>query len=184
MSSKLTVQRDVFGIKGLCIIETKRFYDNRGYFTEVYNAMEFLEEGLQLQFVQDNEVYSHRGVLRGMHVNISHPQGKLIRVLSGKIFDVVIDLRKESSTYKRWFGIELSSENRKQLYIPEGMGHGYLALTDANVLFKVTTHYVPNDEVGFAWNSGEFKIEWPTMDIKYILNETDKNSKDFSTLDF
>ena len=182
--SKLTIQRDVSGIKGLCVITPRVFYDKRGYFTETYNETEFNEEGLLLRFVQDNEVHSQKGVLRGMHVNVHHPQGKLIRVLYGKIFDVVIDLRKDSSTYKQWYGIELSRENKKQLYIPEGMGHGYLAVTDADVFFKVTTYYIPNDERGFAWNSREFDIDWPLMNKNPILSESDKKSSDFAKIDF
>ena len=118
---KIIVQRDVFGIQGLCVIEPKMFEDNRGYLFEAYNESDFFEAGLDFHFVQDNEVHSKKGVLRGCHVNRKHPQGKLVRVLSGIIFDVVIDLRKGSSTFKKWCGIKLSSKNKKQLYIPEGM---------------------------------------------------------------
>lgn len=164
--SKLRIQRDVSEISGLCVIEPQLFFDNRGYLTEAYNRKEFYDEGLTQVFVQDNEAYSRKGVLRGMHVNVKRPQGKLIRVLNGHIYDVVVDLRKGSPTYKNWFGIELSGNNKKQLYIPEGMGHGYLALTDTDVLFKVTTHYIPNDEVGFAWDSKELGVQWPKTDFK------------------
>ncbi len=133
------------------------------------------------QFIQDNEVYSNKGVLRGFHVNRRHPQAKLVRTIYGSIYDVVIDLRKDSHTYKKWFGITLSSENKKQLYIPEGFAHAYIALEDSIIQFKVTTHYVLGDELGFAWNSKCFDISWPVMQV--IQNETDSNSPDFSEID-
>ena len=113
-----------------------------------------------------------------MHVNVKHPQAKLVRVLNGEILDVVIDLRKSSSTYMECFSVLLSDNNKKQLYIPEGMGHGYLALTDARVLFKVTTHYIPGDELGFAWNSQKLTVDWGISDP--IQNERDRSSKDLS----
>ena len=178
--SKIRVLRDVGGINGLCVIEPKVFSDNRGFLMESYNEEEFSEEGLSAKFVQDNEAFSRKGVLRGFHVNRNHPQGKLIRVLDGEIFDVAIDLRINSPTYKKWYGVNLSDENRKQLYIPEGFGHGYLALTDARILFKVTTHWIAGDEIGFAWNSEEFNIDWPINNP--IQNESDKSSPDFSKI--
>lgn len=178
--SKISVIRDVNGINGLCVVEPKVFSDNRGFLMESYNEKEFAEEGLTAKFVQDNEAFSRKGVLRGFHVNSNHPQGKLIRVLDGAIFDVAVDLRVTSMTYKKWFGIKLSAENRKQLYIPEGFGHGYLALTDARILFKVTTHWIAGDEIGFAWNSEEFNIDWPIK--KPIQNESDRNSPNFSKI--
>lgn len=178
--SKIHVLRDVENIKGLCVIEPKVFSDNRGFLMESYNEKDFSEEGLSAKFVQDNEAFSRRGVLRGFHVNRHHPQGKLIRVLDGEIFDVAIDLRINSPTYKKWYGVNLSEENRKQLYIPEGFGHGYLALTDARILFKVTTHWIAGDEIGFAWNSEEFNIDWPIKNP--IQNESDKSSPDFSKI--
>lgn len=181
--NKFEVLRDVGGIEGLCLIEPIMFKDTRGFFMETYNRQEFYEHGLKLDFVQDNEVHSKKGVLRGMHVNICHPQGKLIRVSYGRIFDVVVDLRKNSRTYQKWFGIVLSKDNLKQLYIPKGMGHGYLALEDSVVHFKVTTHYIPNDEIGFAWNSKSLGIEWPIFGMIPILSKTDENSKEFSELD-
>lgn len=164
------------------MIEPEIFDDNLPILYGTYNKEEFNKEGLTFQFIQDNEVFSKKGVLRGMHVNIKHPQGKLIQVISGCIYDVVVDLRKESRTYKKWFGIELSNENRKQLYIPERMGHGYLAMEDSTVLLKVTTHYIPNDEIGFAWNSSELRIAWPVRDLKLIQNDTDRQSKDYSEI--
>ena len=177
---KIKVIHDTNGIKGLCVIEPQVFSDDRGFLMESYNEKEFIEKGLLAHFVQDNEAYSKKNVLRGFHVNFKHPQAKLIRVIDGEIYDVVIDLRDNSETYKKWYGVILSAKNRKQLYIPEGFGHGYLALTDVRILFKVSTHWIAGDEIGFAWNSKEFNIDWPIMNP--IQNESDKTSPDFSEL--
>lgn len=163
-------------IEDLFIIEPTIFSDNRGDLFEAYNDEVFASHGLNLKFVQDNESFSKRGVLRGMHVNIKQPQGKLVRVLDGEILDVVIDLRRGSSTYMSCFSTLLSNKNKKQLYIPEGMGHGYLALTDTRILFKTTTHYIIGDELGFAWNSKAITIDWGGIDP--IQNDRDKRSKD------
>lgn len=163
-------------INGLYIIEPKIFCDERGSMFESYNEDSFYSCGLKMRFVQDNECFSKKNVLRGMHVNIRHPQGKLIRVLSGEILDVVIDLRKYSETYLSCFSVILSDENKKQLYIPEGMGHGYLAIRNSNVLFKTTTHYIPNDELGFAWNSKAINVKWGITEP--IQNKRDATSKD------
>ena len=180
--AKIKVLRNIHGIEGLCVIEPKIFSDSRGYFMESYNREEFFGEGLTNLFVQDNEAFSYKGVLRGFHVNKNHPQGKLVRVVYGEIYDVVIDLRVGSHTYKKWYGVSLSAENKKQLYIPEGFGHAYLAIKDSLVNFKVTTNYIPGDEIGFAWNSDVFSIVWPTQSP--IQNESDKNSPDFSEIIF
>ena len=163
-------------IDGLVVVETIIFFDDRGALFEAYNAEVFASYGMDLKFVQDNESSSKKGVLRGMHVNIKHPQGKLVRVLDGEILDVVIDLRKESSTYMSCFSIYLSNENKKQLYIPEGMGHGYLAVKDSRVLFKTTTHYIAEDELDFSWNSKAVKVKWGVRNP--IQNDRDKCSKD------
>lgn len=167
-------------IEGLYVVEPTIFKDNRGHFFEAYNEAEFASKGLYMKFVQDNEAVSNEGVLRGMHVNIKHPQGKLVRVLNGAILDVVIDLRKESATYMSCFAILLSNENKKQLYIPEGIGHGYLARTDARVLFKTTTHYIPDDEISFSWNSKEIAIDWGI--VAPVQNDRDKYSKALSEI--
>lgn len=180
--NKLKVVRNVCGIEGLTIIEPSVFYDERGYLMECFHQKDLAEKELQTNFVQENEAYNKKGVLRGMHVNINHPQEKLIRVVSGKILDVIVDLRKESPTYKKSVGIELSAENKKQLYIPESMGHGYLALEESYVLFHVTMHYIPNDEVGFAWNSNELNIIWPMDAGDIILSEKDAKNPDLSKL--
>lgn len=177
---KIDVFRDVGGITGLTIIVPKVFEDNRGYLMESYNSDDLYEAGIVDQFVQDNEAFSKKNVLRGFHVNKSRPQAKLIRVLDGEIYDVAIDLRPNSPSYKKWYGVRLSAENKKQLYIPEGFGHGYLALTDARILFKVTTHWIAGDEIGFAWNSKDFEIDWP-VDVP-IQNERDRKSPDFALL--
>ena len=177
---KIIVTRNLGGIEGLCTIEPKVFEDNRGYLKEVYNRRDFIEEGLNTVFVQDNVAFSKKNVLRGFHVNVTHPQAKLICVISGEIYDVAIDLRKNSCTYKKWYGIKLSSENHKQLYIPEGFGHGYLALRDSFIQFKVTTHYLVGDAIGFAWNSTEIGVNWPI--INPILNEKDEKSPEYFDL--
>lgn len=179
---KIRVNRDVNGIDGLCVIEPTIFTDNRGYLMEAYNATEFCSEGLNYHFIQENEAFSFKSVLRGFHVNINHPQAKLIRVISGEIFDVVIDLRKNSKTYKKVFSICLSGENKKQLYIPDGFAHAYLATKDSVISFKVTANYIPGDEIGFAWNSKGFIIDWP-IEVP-ILNEVDSNSPDFSIINY
>lgn len=163
-------------IDGLVVVEPTIFSDNRGDLFEAYNDEVFASYNLDLKFVQDIEVNSKKGVLRGMHVNVKHPQGKLIRVLDGEILDVVIDLRKESPTYMSCYSIVLSNENKKQLYIPEGLGHGYLALQDSRVLFKTTTHYIPGDELGFSWSSKAITVDWGVKEP--IQNNRDKSSKD------
>lgn len=165
-------------IEGLFVIEPAIFSDNRGDLFESYNDEVFLAHGLDMHFVQDNESISKKGVLRGMHVNVKNPQGKIIRVLDGEILDVVIDLRKDSLTYMSCFSILLSNENKKQLYIPEGMGHGYLAVKDSRVFFKTTTHYIPGDELGFAWNSKAITVSWNTLNP--IQNDRDRENKDLS----
>lgn len=165
-------------IEGLYIIEPTVFLDNRGSFLEAYNESAFVSHCLNYRFVQDNEVVSRKNVLRGMHVNVKHPQAKLIRVLDGAILDVVIDLRRNSETYLTCYSVILSDYNKKQLYIPEGMGHGYLALTDARVLFKSTTHYIPDDELGFAWNSEQITIDWGI--VSPIQNNRDRNYRKLS----
>lgn len=171
--SKITVTR--CEIEGLCVIEPKVFYDDRGYFVETYNQNDFKEEGLHMVFVQDNQSMSTRGVLRGLHFQKEHPQGKLVRVLRGKVFDVAVDLRNASETYGQWFGVELSAENKKQFYIPEGFAHGFLVLSDeAEFAYKCTDFYHPGDEGGIIWNDLDIGIQWPIAeDMELILSEKD-----------
>ena len=155
-------------IKGLYIIEPAVHGDSRGYFMETYNKRDMEEAGLNLNFVQDNQSMSTKGVLRGLHYQINYPQGKLVRVIKGKVFDVAVDLRKGSKTYGKWFGVELSEENKKQFYISEGFAHGFLVLSDfAEFCYKVTDFYHPNDEGGLAWNDPSIGIDWPELNGKY-----------------
>ena len=163
-------------IEGLCVIEPSVFKDERGYFMETYNQNDFKEAGLDMVFVQDNQSMSTRGVLRGLHYQKQFPQGKLVRVVRGTVFDVAVDLRTGSKTYGNWFGVELSAENKKQFYIPEGFAHGFLVLSDeAEFVYKCTDFYHPGDEGGMAWNDPEIGIEWPLQDgVELIISEKDQ----------
>lgn len=163
-------------IEGLCVIEPTVFKDERGYFMETYNQNDFKEAGLDMVFVQDNQSMSTRGVLRGLHYQKQFPQGKLVRVIRGTVFDVAVDLRTGSKTYGNWFGVELSAENKKQFYIPEGFAHGFLVLSDeAEFVYKCTDFYHPGDEGGMAWNDPEIGIEWPLQDgVELIISEKDQ----------
>ena len=163
-------------IEGLCVIEPTVFKDERGYFMETYNQNDFKEAGLDMVFVQDNQSMSTRGVLRGLHDQKQFPQGKLVRVVRGTVVDVAVDLRTGSKTYGNWFGVELSAENKKQFYIPEGFAHGFLVLSDeAEFVYKCTDFYHPGDEGGMAWNDPEIGIEWPLQDgVELIISEKDQ----------
>ena len=163
-------------INGVYIIEPKVFGDNRGYFMETYNKEHFAEAGLTMNFVQDNESSSSKGVLRGLHFQTKHTQGKLVRVTKGEVFDVAVDLRKGSPTYGQWEGVVLSAENKKQFYIPEGFAHGLLVLSDHSIFnYKCTDFYCPEGEGGVLWNDPDIGIEWPLDGIdNIILSEKDK----------
>lgn len=163
-------------IEGLYVIETGFFGDNRGYFMETYNYEDFKKAGLDMIFVQDNQSMSKRGVLRGLHLQKTHPQGKLVRVLRGEVFDVAVDLRKDSKTYGKWHGVLLSEENKKQFYVPEGFAHGFLVLSEtAEFAYKCTDFYHPEDEGGILWNDPDIEIEWPLKGIdEVIMSEKDK----------
>ena len=163
-------------IKGVYIIEPKVFGDERGYFMETYNYEDFKSAGLDMVFVQDNQSKSKKGVLRGLHFQKNYPQGKLVRVIKGEVFDVAVDLRKDSQTYGKWVGIILNDENKKQFYIPEGFAHGFLVLSEeAEFVYKCTEVYHSEDEDGIAWNDPEIGIQWPLENIKdIILSEKDK----------
>ena len=155
-------------IEGLVIIEPTVHGDNRGYFMETYNQRDMHEAGLDVVFVQDNQSMSTKGVLRGLHYQKQFPQGKLVRVIKGSVFDVAVDLRKDSKTYGKWFGVELTAENKKQFYISEGFAHGFLVLSDeAEFCYKVTDFYHPGDEGGMAWNDPDIGIEWPCIKEEY-----------------
>ncbi len=164
------------GIEGLCVIEPQVFKDERGYFMETYNYNDFKAEGLDMVFVQDNQSMSVRGVLRGLHFQKHHPQGKLVRVVRGRVYDVAVDLRTDSKTYGKWYGVELSDENKKQFYIPEGFAHGFLVLSDvAEFTYKCTDFYHPGDEGGIAWNDPDIAVEWPIEEgMKLIISEKDQ----------
>lgn len=179
-------------VEGLFIIEPAVHGDERGYFTETYNMRDMEEFGLRTDFVQDNQSMSVKGVLRGLHFQINYPQCKLVRVIKGSVFDVAVDLRKDSETFGKWYGIELTAENKKQFYIPEGFAHGFLVLSDtAEFCYKVTDFYHPGDEGGLAWNDPEIGIDWGVEGVyggsadsdgyalkdgtPLILSEKDKN---------
>ncbi len=158
---QIKVERNVGGIEGLYVIEPTVHGDNRGYFMETYNRRDMEEAGLNMNFVQDNQSMSVKGVLRGLHFQKQYPQGKLVRVINGRVFDVAVDIRKGSKTFGKWFGVELTAENKKQFYISEGFAHGFLVLSDtAEFCYKVTDFYHPNDEGGIAWNDPTIGIDW------------------------
>ncbi|QSZ27774.1 dTDP-4-dehydrorhamnose 3,5-epimerase [Aceticella autotrophica] len=163
-------------IDGVYIIEPEVFKDNRGYFMETYNYNDFKEAGLDMVFVQDNQSKSKKGVLRGLHFQKQHPQGKLVRVIKGEVFDVAVDIRKDSKTFGKWAGVILSEENKKQFYIPEGFAHGFLVLSDeAEFCYKCTDFYHPGDEGGIIWNDPDINIDWPLDGFdEIILSEKDK----------
>ncbi len=163
-------------IDGMFLVEPAVFPDNRGYFMETYNEADFKAAGYDLTFVQDNQSKSSKGVLRGLHFQIKYPQGKLVRVIKGEVFDVGVDLRKDSETYGKWFGAVLSDENRKQLFIPKGFAHGFLVLSDeAEFVYKCTEFYHGEDEGGIRWDDESIAIDWPTEGIdNIILSEKDE----------
>jgi dTDP-4-dehydrorhamnose 3,5-epimerase len=169
-------------IKGLLIIETKVFKDDRGFFIESYNLRDFASLGINVNFVQDNHSFSRKGVLRGLHFQFKHPQGKLVRVISGKVFDVAVDLRPESSTFGKWFGVELSDVNGLQFYIPPGFAHGFISLEEnTHFFYKCTDFYYPEDELGIVWNDPFLNIQWPIGHVnEVIISDKDKKLLPFS----
>lgn len=170
---KITVE--TCEIEGLKVITPKVFEDARGYFMETYNERDFKEAGIDVRFVQDNQSASSKGVLRGLHFQIDHPQDKLVRVVSGEVFDVAVDLREGSETYGKWFGVHLSAENKKQFFVPKNFAHGFLVLSDyAEFAYKCSEFYHPNDEGGIMYNDPAVGVEWPLDDITPILSERDE----------
>jgi len=163
-------------LEGVYIIEPKIFGDERGYFMEIYNKEQFSKAGLNMTFVQDNESKSCKGVLRGLHFQKKHSQGKLVRVNRGEVFDVAVDLRIGSLTYGQWEGVILSDENKKQFYVPKGFAHGFLVLSDEAVFnYKCTDFYSPEYDGGVLWNDPDINIKWPLDKIEnIILSEKDK----------
>ena len=172
-------------IEGVYIIDPKVFGDNRGYFMETYNREHFLEAGLNMNFVQDNESRSTKGVLRGLHFQKKHSQGKLVRVTKGEVFDVAVDLRHGSPTYGKYEAVILTEENKKQFYIPEGFAHGFLVLSDEAVFnYKCTDLYAPEYDGGVMWNDKDINIKWPLDGIENIvLSEKDKVHPNLKDLD-
>ena len=174
------------GIEGLVVVEPKVFGDNRGYFMETYNYNDFKAAGLDMVFVQDNQSKSKKGVLRGLHFQKKNPQGKLVRVVSGEVYDVAVDLRKGSDTYGKWYGVLLSAENKKLFYVPEGFAHGFVVMSEtAEFVYKCTRFYDPSDEGGLMWNDPEIGIDWPVPEnAELLLSEKDQHHqplKDFES---
>ena len=168
---QIRIEKNVGGIEGLCVITPAVHGDARGYFMETYSERDMREAGIDVRFVQDNQSMSVKGVLRGLHFQIEHPQSKLVRVVSGEVFDVAVDLRAKSETYGKWYGVTLSAENKKQFLIPKGFAHGFLVLSDeAEFCYKCDDFYHPNDEGGLAWNDPEIGVEWPDVKGEYKGN--------------
>ena len=162
-------------IDGVVVIEPQVFGDNRGYFFETYKEPDFKAAGLNYTFVQDNQSKSKKGVLRGLHFQINHPQAKLVRVIKGAVFDVAVDLRPGSPTYGKWEGVLLTEENKKMFMIPRGFAHGFLVVSDeAEFVYKCDDVYHPNDEGGIMYNDPDIGIEWPEIDCEIILSDKDK----------
>ena len=161
-------------IEGLKIVESRCFGDDRGSFMETYKKPDFIAGGIDVEFVQDNQSYSMKGVLRGLHYQINHPQSKLVRVIKGKVFDVAVDIREGSPTFGKWEGVILSAENKRQFFIPKGFAHGFLVLSDdAEFCYKCDDVYHPNDEGGIMWNDPDLGIEWPALDGEQFLRAED-----------
>ncbi len=190
---QIQVEKNVGGIEGLCVITPTVHGDERGYFIETYNKNDMKEAGLDLEFVQDNQSSSQKGVLRGLHYQKNFPQGKLVRAIRGSVFDVAVDLREGSKTHGKWYGVELSEENKKQFYVPKGFAHGYLVLSEwAEFCYKCTDFYHAGDDGGLIWNDPTIGIKWPDVIGDYtgsgscagyhmsdgtplIINERDEN---------
>ncbi len=177
-------------IEGVKIIDAKSYGDSRGHFMETYKKSDFVAGGIDVDFVQDNQSRSTKGVLRGLHFQINHPQAKLVRVVFGEVFDVCVDLRPDSVTYGKWEGVVLSANNKRQLFIPRGFAHGFLVLSDtAEFCYKCDDVYHPNDEGGLMWNDPAIGIVWPALDgdnsfseATIILSEKDKLHPSFERL--
>ena len=168
---QIMVEKNVGNIEGLCVITPTVHSDGRGYFMETYNENDMREAGIGIIFVQDNQSMSTKGVLRGLHFQKQFPQTKLVRVIKGSVFDVAVDLRKGSKTYGKWYGVELTEENKKQFLIPRGFAHGFLVLSDtAEFCYKCDDFYHPNDEGGIAWNDPEIGIDWASLGVKGKYN--------------
>lgn len=173
----MKIIENVNNIQGLCILEPKVFTDNRGYFMETFSKREF-----NVDFVQDNQSMSYFGTLRGLHYQKEHSQAKLVRVIKGEVFDVAVDLRENSDTYGKWYGINLSEENKKQFFIPKGFAHGFVVLSDiAEFCYKCDDFYHPEDEAGIIWNDPIININWP-IKSNLIISEKDIKWPSFKEL--
>ncbi len=172
-------------IQGALILETRVFEDDRGFFFESFNEREFGEAvGREIRFVQDNHSRSTKGVLRGLHYQLRQPQGKLVRVVTGAVWDVAVDIRRESETYGAWFGVELTAANKRQLWIPAGLAHGFLVVSEsADVLYKTTDYYVADDQHCIIWNDPSLAIDWPDVDMPPILSARDRTGARFGEHD-
>jgi dTDP-4-dehydrorhamnose 3,5-epimerase len=156
-------------LPGVMLLEPRIFNDDRGFFYESYHEKRYWDLGLQVRFVQDNHSHSQRGTLRGLHYQLQNPQGKLVRVSQGEVFDVAVDIRKGSPTFGQWFGALLSSQNNRQLYVPPNFAHGFCVLSEtADFLYKCTDFYTPGDEYSLRWDDPEIKIEWPMLDAPLL----------------
>lgn len=177
------------GIKDLYVIEPTVYGDARGYFMETYNSEfePFVKhlDGTPATFVQDNESRSKKGVLRGLHFQKANPQGKLVRVIDGEVFDVAVDLRRDSETFGKWYGVYLSAENKKQFYVPEGFAHGFLVTSEfATFAYKCTRLYDPSSEGGLLWCDSDVGVEWPSIDTEILLSEKDTKNPPLKDLGF
>lgn len=172
-------------IQGVMIIEPSVFGDARGFFMETYHKGEFAAAGIDKEFVQDNHSKSTRGVLRGLHFQKQHTQGKLVRVISGEVFDVAVDCRPASPTFGKWTGVTLSAENKRQFYIPEGFAHGFLVLSEeAEFCYKCTDVYDPSSEGGVRWDDADIGIQWPAVEGEIKLSDKDKLHAGFAEQNF
>lgn len=162
-------------IEGLRVLTPAVFGDARGYFMETYQCEDFKQAGVEVSFVQDNQSASKQGVLRGLHFQKEYPQDKLVRVIKGEVFDVAVDLRKDSKTFGKWFGLVLSEENKKQFFVPKGFAHGFLVLSEyAEFCYKCSDYYRPGDEGGLIWNDETIGIDWPILaDMEVLLSDKD-----------
>lgn len=168
-------------IPDVLVIKTKVFEDPRGFFLETYRDNEFISTGIDCKFVQENHSASQRGVLRGLHYQIRHTQGKLVRAIAGEIFDAVVDIRRSSPTFGRWVGVTLSAENKQQLWVPPGFAHGFYVLSErAEITYKVTDYYAPEWDRSLLWNDPQIGIDWPLMDGMPSLSDKDINGKTFA----
>jgi dTDP-4-dehydrorhamnose 3,5-epimerase len=170
-------------LPGVLLIEPRVFGDSRGFFLETYSTQRYAEAGITSPLIQDNWSHSCRGTLRGLHFQIQQPQGKLVHVMQGEIFDVAVDVRQDSPTFRKWVGVTLSAENKRQLWIPPGFAHGFAVLSEtADFVYKCTDSYAPEHERTLLWNDESIGVEWP-LDTEPILSDKDQNGTTFDKLE-